>query len=250
MSTPVSELIGAAWTTEYEDVPGSALFFDSHSLDDDEWKSRDRALLFLWQHRDHFVRARPACVRAAERRGRRSTSSVRRTATSTRTAIWPRSKRLVAGIGAEVNLVYPFEAHSYETTRLADAGATIVMYKEYGSSLAREVGLPAFDAPIGLEPTTEFSARPRARARSRGRGRSFHSLGEEHDARGVARYLALDAQRLLRQRADRRSSRRRRTRTGYRIISARNSGCRSRFPPIARAPRARPTRTCARRCGT
>jgi len=37
-------------------VPGSPLFFDAHALDDDEWTSRDRALLFLWQTRAHFVR--------------------------------------------------------------------------------------------------------------------------------------------------------------------------------------------------
>ena len=37
------------------------------------------------------------------------------------------------------------------------------MYDEYGKSLAREVGLPVFSAPIGLEPTTTLSARPRRR---------------------------------------------------------------------------------------
>jgi len=155
VSTPVSELIGAAWTTEFEDVPGSALFFDSHSLDDDEWKSRDRALLFLWEHRDHFVA--PAGAASAPARTRPSVNIVGPTYGNFNSySDLAEIKRLVAGIGADVNLVYPFEAHAYETKQLADAGATIVMYKEYGSSLAREVGLPAFDAPIGLEPTTEF----------------------------------------------------------------------------------------------
>ena len=62
----------------------------------------------------------------------------------------------MAGIGAEINLVYPFEAHSYDTPHLADADATIVMYAEYGKSLAREIGLPVFYGPMGLEPTTQF----------------------------------------------------------------------------------------------
>ncbi len=65
-------------------------------------------------------------------------------------------KRLLAGIGAEINVVYPFEANSYDTNRLLDADATIVMYDEFGKSLAREVGLPVFYAPFGLEGTTEF----------------------------------------------------------------------------------------------
>jgi chlorophyllide a reductase subunit Z len=52
--------------------------------------------------------------------------------------------------------VYPFEASSFDTNRLSDARATIVMYQEFGKSLAREVGLPVFYAPFGLEETTEF----------------------------------------------------------------------------------------------
>ena len=154
VSTPVSELIGATWTTEHADVKGSALFFDSHSLDDDEWKSRDRALLFLWQNREHFVVPADAPRRTSTRP---SVNIVGPTYGNFNSySDLAEIKRLVAGIGADVNLVYPFEAHSYDTVRLADAGATVVMYAEYGKSLAREVGLPTFDAPIGLEPTTAF----------------------------------------------------------------------------------------------
>ena len=155
VSTPVSELIGAAWTTENAHVPGSPLFFDSHSLDDDEWKSRDRALLFLWQHREHFVaplRATPALPKL-----RPSVNIIGPTYGNFNSySDLFELKRLIAGIGANVNLVYPFEAESSDTARLSDAGATVVMYREYGTSLAREVGLPTFFAPIGLEPTTRF----------------------------------------------------------------------------------------------
>jgi chlorophyllide a reductase subunit Z len=159
VSTPVSELIGGTWTTEHAHVKGSALFFDSHSLDDDEWKSRDRALLFLWEHRDHFV------APAAPGDAAPATSGAARPAVN---IIGPtygnfnsysdlaEIKRLIEGIGASVNLVYPFEAASYDTPRLADAAASVVMYAEYGTSLAREIGKPAFAAPIGLEPTTRF----------------------------------------------------------------------------------------------
>jgi chlorophyllide a reductase subunit Z len=154
VSTPVSELIGAAWTTEHADVPGSALFFDSHSLDDDEWKSRDRALLFLWQNRNHFV----APAGAARPRPERPAVNIIGPTYGNFNSYSDLAeiKRLIAGIGAEVNLVYPFESASYDTGRLADAGANVVMYDEYGKSLARELGLPAFSAPIGLEPTTAF----------------------------------------------------------------------------------------------
>jgi chlorophyllide a reductase subunit Z len=155
VSTPVSELIGATWTTEHAHEPRSALFFDSHSLDDDEWKSRDRALLFLWQNRAHF--SAPDGTVPAVRPVRPSVNIIGPTYGNFNSySDLAEIKRLIAGIGADVNLVYPFEASSYDTPRLADAAATIVMYAEYGGSLAREVGLPTFTAPIGLEPTTAF----------------------------------------------------------------------------------------------
>ena len=155
VSTPVSELIGATWTTEHEHEPRSALFFDSHSLDDDEWKSRDRALLFLWQHRAHFTA--PAGTAPRARPARPSVNIIGPTYGNFNSySDLAEMKRLIAGIGADVNLVYPFEANSYDTADLADAGASVVMYAEYGGSLAREVGLPVLHAPIGLEPTTVF----------------------------------------------------------------------------------------------
>jgi len=155
VSTPMSELIGAAWTTTDDDVKGSPLFFDARSLDDDEWHARDRALLFLWQHRDHFVR--PADLGPAPKAGRPSVNIIGPTYGCFNSySDIAEIKRLLAGIGAEVNLLYPWDANSYDTARLANATATILMYKEFGSSLAREIGLPTFSAPFGLEDTTAF----------------------------------------------------------------------------------------------
>jgi chlorophyllide a reductase subunit Z len=155
VSTPVSELIGAAWTTLDEGVPGTPLFFNAQSLDDDEWMARDRSLLFLWQNRDHFVR--PAHVAAPPAKTRPSVNIVGPTYGCFNSySDLHEIKRLLAGIGADINVVYPFEANSYDTNRLLDADATIVMYDEFGKSLAREVGLPVFYAPFGLEGTTEF----------------------------------------------------------------------------------------------
>jgi chlorophyllide a reductase subunit Z len=155
VSTPVSELIGAAWTTTDEDVKGSPLFFNAQSLDDDEWMARDRSLLFLWQNREHFVR--PAEAGPVPVPARPSVNIIGPTYGCFNSySDLAEIKRILAGIGVEINVVFPFEASSYDTVRLSDARATIVMYREFGKSLAREVGLPVFYAPFGLEETTEF----------------------------------------------------------------------------------------------
>jgi len=155
VSTPMSELIGASWTTEGADTPGTALFFDAHSLDDDEWTSRDRALLFLWQNRAHFVR--PENAPAHPHRTRPRVNIIGPTYGNFNSySDLAEMERLIAGIGAEINLIYPSRAASYDTPHLADADASIVMYREYGTSIAREVGLPTFSAPFGLEQTTTF----------------------------------------------------------------------------------------------
>ncbi len=155
VSTPMSELIGAAWTTIDEGVKGTPLFFNAQSLDDDEWHARDRALLFLWQNRDHFVR--PASAGPEPKPAGPSVNIIGPTYGCFNSySDIAEIKRLLAGFGSEINLVYPWDANSYDTTRLTDATATIVMYKEFGSSLAREVGLPTFAAPFGLEDTTAF----------------------------------------------------------------------------------------------
>jgi len=154
VSTPMSELIGAAWTTVDEDVPGSPLFFNAQSLDDDEWYARDRALLFLWQNRAHFRRPQSVALPVLTRPSVNIIGPTYGCFNSY--SDLAEIKRIVAGIGAEINAVFPFEANSYDTPRLPDAAATIVMYREFGASLAREVGLPVFYAPFGLEETTQF----------------------------------------------------------------------------------------------
>lgn len=151
LSTAESEMISADHGKFVAQLDPEARFFWSQSLEQDEWQGRERALLFAWEHYGApFV--------AADHQPRAGTVNIIGPSLGcfNAPADLHELKRLIAGIGGEINLVYPYEGSIAATPQLADAAASVVLYREFGDGLAQALGRPYLFAPFGVFGTTSF----------------------------------------------------------------------------------------------